>query len=293
MLLTELLPSLKTSLYAIGYADVGNWWNYKNVNSPFTRILYIKNGNALISFDSQDFPVSAGDVIAIPPFTPVDYRCETECGHYYILFAAVLTMNIELFSLLSSHWIQPATSLTENYIKRLTQLNPGIELKIFDPKKKNYRENIFKTVEHKNMLPKHLLETDGIMRMLIAPFLGNIHHSKTAKKDYTVKRLVKVLNYIDRNIDQPILLQDMAEQISVHPNYFSDLFVKHIGERPVAYLTRKRIEKVQFLLATTNRPVKDIALTSGFQDTDYFYRVFKKKVQLTPSQYRKNIWESH
>jgi AraC-like DNA-binding protein len=45
---------------------------------------------------------------------------------------------------------------------------------------------------------------------------------------------------------------------------------------------------VQFLLVTTEKSIKEIAISCGFHDTDYFYRVFKKRVGTTPGKYRAN-----
>jgi len=293
MLLQNLLHSLKLNLYAIGYADVGAWWNYKNVTSPFTRLLYVKSGDAEISFQSKTFNLKAEDLILIPPYTLVDYSCSSFCGHYYVLFSSQLATGIELFSLNIEEWLLSSTNMTEEYIKRLLELNPELELKIVDPKKQAYKSTIFAKAEEVSGTPQDVIESDGILRMLFAPFVKTVQNSDAVINKGSFNRFIQVLDYIDKNIDKPIALKDMADEVSIHPNYFSDLFMKHIGERPISYLTKKRLEKVQILLATTNRSIKDIAISSGFHDTDYFYRIFKKKVNLTPTQYRQNLLQSY
>jgi len=293
MVLGNLLHSLKLNIYSIGYADVAAWWNYKNVSSPFTRLLYIKSGNAKISFHSKNFDVKAEDLIIIPPYTMVNYRCDSTCGHYYLLFSSQLATGIELFSLDIKEWKLPSSDMTDMYMRRLLQLNPDLKLKIVDPKKQAYKSTIIAKAEKISGTPQQIIESDGILRMLFAPFVNTVQNSDTIINKGSFNRFIQVLDYIDKNIDKTISLKDMADEVSIHPNYFSNLFLKHIGERPISYLTKKRLEKVQLLLATTNRSVKDIALSSGFHDTDYFYRVFKRKVDLTPTQYRKNFFHSH
>jgi YesN/AraC family two-component response regulator len=277
------------NLYAIGYADVGMWWNYKNVTSPFTRLLYIKSGNAEVSFQSKTFKLESEDLIVVPPYTLVDYSCDASCGHYYVLFSSQLATGIELFSLNIKKWVLSSNNMTELYMKRLLELNPDLELKIVDPKKQAYKSTIIAKAEEIPGTPQQVIESDGILRMLFAPFVDTEPNSDAVINKGSFNRFIQVLDYIDKNIDKPISLKDMADEVSIHPNYFSDLFMKHIGERPISYLTKKRLEKVQVLLATTGRSVKDIAISSGFHDTDYFYRIFKKKVNLTPTQYRKNL----
>jgi AraC-like DNA-binding protein len=287
MLLNNLITSLDIKLYALGYAEVGSWWNYKNINSPFTRLLYITSGDAVISFNSTEYQLSSGDLIVIPPFVPINYLCNDKCNHYYILFTAELAAGVELFSYFQDNFKIDAAFEKESLFRRLVTLNPNLSLKLINPKNKNYNNSIFSFGKDSPEKLSDLMECDGIMRILISPFIRNRQKLKS-RQELTLDRIMKVLHYIDNNIDKPIFLKDMSAHIAVHPNYFSDLFLKYIGERPIAYLIRKRVEMVQFLLVTTEKSIKEIAISCGFHDTDYFYRVFKKRVGTTPGKYRAN-----
>jgi AraC-like DNA-binding protein len=287
MLLNNLITSLDIKLYALGYAEVGSWWNYKNINSPFTRLLYITSGDAVISFNSTEYQLSSGDLIVIPPFIPINYLCNDTCNHYYILFTAELAAGVELFSYFQDNFKIDAAFEKESLFRRLVTLNPNLSLKLINPKNKNYNNSIFSFGKDSPEKLSDLMECDGIMRILISPFIRNRQKLKS-RQELTLDRIMKVLHYIDNNIDKPIFLKDMSAHIAVHPNYFSDLFLKYIGERPIAYLIRKRVEMVQFLLVTTEKSIKEIAISCGFHDTDYFYRVFKKRVGTTPGKYRAN-----
>lgn len=289
MLLKELLPSLKIKLYAFDRVKLGNWWNYKKINSPVTRLFYITNGKAKVSFNGETYHLEKDHLIIIPPFVPVDYYCEDQCDNYYMLFTAQLSTGIELFSLPGFKWIHIADKITKSYYKRMLELNPNMGLKIVDPADKTYNAKLFADKDNSFTSSRSILEIDGIIRIILSSFL-DINIDINPKSDQSIERLVKVLAYIDNNLDKPITLRDMANVISLHPNYFSDFFMQQMGERPIAYITDKRIKKAQFMLTTTNYLIKQIALEIGFQDIDYFYRVFKKKIGISPGKYRKQIF---
>jgi YesN/AraC family two-component response regulator len=54
----------------------------------------------------------------------------------------------------------------------------------------------------------------------------------------------------------------------------------------VQYINKKKVEKAQLLLFSTDKPVKEIAYVMGFSDHSYFIRLFRKLTGLTPQEYR-------
>lgn len=290
MLLEELLPSLKLTLYAFDYIKMGSWWNYKKINSPYTRIFYTLDGKAEVRFNGETYILEKDTLIITPPFVPVDYYCEEYCENYYLLFTGQLATDIELFSFPDFNWKQPAPEGTAAYYKRLLELNPDRGLQTVDPHDKNYNEWIYNSgMKNAAKAGRNYLETDGILRILLSSFLEESSVVDIGN-DISVKRVLKVLDYIEANIEKTISLEDMANVVSIHPNYFSDLFLSFMGERPISYLINKRIKRAQFLLATSNHLIKQIAIMAGFKDIDYFYRVFKKKTGMTPAKYRKQVF---
>nr|WP_321459188.1 response regulator [uncultured Cohaesibacter sp.] len=101
------------------------------------------------------------------------------------------------------------------------------------------------------------------------------------------ERMQNVLNYIERNINKEITLEDAASCASVSSCYFSRLFKKTMGETFVAYVKHRRIEHAKDLLESSDLPIMNIALDLSFSDINYFAKVFKKEVGLTPSEFRR------
>lgn len=96
----------------------------------------------------------------------------------------------------------------------------------------------------------------------------------------------KILNYIDRNIKKGIGLDEAAEYMNMSSCYFSKFFKKTAGENFITYVTDRKIEAAKQMLLDTDMPVINIAYELSYGETNYFSKAFKKKVGVTPTEFR-------
>ena len=96
-----------------------------------------------------------------------------------------------------------------------------------------------------------------------------------------------VLRYIKRNHTQKIVLEDVCKHFGYSRSYISHVFKKRIGQSFREYLTKLRLDDAESLLKYSNLTITEIALSVGFSDSNYFSNVFKTKVGISPSAYRK------
>ena len=68
--------------------------------------------------------------------------------------------------------------------------------------------------------------------------------------------------------------------------YFSSIFKKEMNQSAVNYITEYRVQKAREYLEASDWSVVEIARKVGYEDNQYFFRVFKKYTGLTPLQYR-------
>ncbi|RIX59645.1 response regulator [Paenibacillus nanensis] len=85
---------------------------------------------------------------------------------------------------------------------------------------------------------------------------------------------------------EDISLQTVAGQINVNPSYLSRVFKEETGENFIGYLTRIRIEKAKQLLKSKAYKVYEVASLTGYPNTAYFSKLFKKATGVTPEEYR-------
>ncbi len=93
--------------------------------------------------------------------------------------------------------------------------------------------------------------------------------------------------YIIENLDKNLSLDEISERAGFSATHFARLFKKRYGMPVTEYIISRRIAGAQMLLATTQMPIKNIAHQSGFTDQLYFSRIFRKKLHITPGDFRR------
>ena len=104
-----------------------------------------------------------------------------------------------------------------------------------------------------------------------------------------IKQLTTLYNFIDTHYLEPISLDEVANELGFNPQYFSRFFKRNTGETFGQFLTRYRLMKACYLLATDDSPISEIAEQSGFNTDKTFHRVFKRRMGITPRMYRVRI----
>ena len=84
-------------------------------------------------------------------------------------------------------------------------------------------------------------------------------------------------------------MQGIADELGISKDYMSKLFKKHEGLPIIEYILNIKIEAACNMLKYSDLQVSDIALYLHFGSLSYFSRVFKKKMGMSPQQYRKNM----
>lgn len=103
---------------------------------------------------------------------------------------------------------------------------------------------------------------------------------------YSDNELFLALNYIEKNYQKGITLEDVADYVNLSPSYLSKVFKKELDINFSTYLTKRRIERAKELLENTDMPILNIAIELSYNESNYFSKVFKKVEGMTPSQYR-------
>lgn len=92
--------------------------------------------------------------------------------------------------------------------------------------------------------------------------------------------------YISKNYQKTLTLEEVAENVQLSPQYFSKIFKERCGSSFIDYLTEVRVEKAKELIRTKERSVKEVCYEVGYKDPNYFSRVFKKYTGVSPSDYQ-------
>ena len=98
----------------------------------------------------------------------------------------------------------------------------------------------------------------------------------------------QVRQYIDKNLSDPEMNREkIASAVHISQDYLSYFFHKETGTQLTSYIAEMRIRRARQLLLSTDMTLEEIGEETGFSNSSYFHRQFKKITGLTPSAYRK------
>lgn len=110
-------------------------------------------------------------------------------------------------------------------------------------------------------------------------------------EDY-LKRIDRVIQFIDKNNFQPINLEELARISNFSKYHFSRIFTSIVGLTPIAFVNQKRLQKAVYFLLETNKTILEISSLCGFESISNFNAVFKRHFNKTPSEVRKKFREN-
>jgi len=277
---------LDFTLLNVGYAEHRADWNFKNIQSPFARIHYVCEGEASIILNDDLIKLRPGHLYLTPAYVHHSYACSSTFSLYYIH----IYENPKIRSSIFEHYTFPkeieSDQLLQILIQRLYAINPGRELTIYDPKGYDNSTELIKNMALQDTSPiARESENQAIIHLLMSRFLAEAINKIT----HVEKRLLRVLDYIDENLHQPISIEQLANLIFISKDHLIRLFKKQMNTTPVHYINQKKIEKAQLMILVDEDNIQQLSFKLGFENISYFNRLFKKITGETPLSYRRRI----
>lgn len=127
-------------------------------------------------------------------------------------------------------------------------------------------------------------ECRAILSEILLPFFRS---AEPAQRTYP-SLIREAVGYTDRHFREELSLSQTARSLGVSVNYLGTLFRETLGVSYRDYLAKLRLRYACELLASSDLPIKEIALVSGYSSVEYFFCSFRKNLGITPAAYRKN-----
>lgn len=276
------------SLLHVDYVQLNEKWNYTNVISPYFRIYYIDEGEGFVSTKQEKIKLEPGYLYIIPSFTLCHLFCNGHLGQYFLHFFEESADGISLFENNRKVIKVAACNIDIVNFKRLLDINPGRGINRSDNPTVYEKNTYYKSYQELNNTVSDPIyfEAKGIVFQLIARFL-NSQHFKGNNADPIPSKILDATRYIQLNLKENLTVNYLASRANLHQDYFSRLFFKYTGQRPLNYLHEKKIERAQYLIATTKLSFSEIAEKTGFENLPHFSKIFKKVTSFTPGEYKK------
>ena len=280
------IESMNLMLLNVGRAQHNADWNWKDVSSPFIRIYYVLEGEATIHLAEHNVRLLPRHLYFIPAYTVHSYECHGLFVHYYLhVYEGFKNeMNLqEVYELpIEVEGSEVAAQLFEHLCNRL----PEARLPHSDPNSYDTSAQTSDYVQrYRDMALWEKMELRGAMLMIMSHFIRQAKPRVWTQDE----RMKRVLEYVHSHISDNIGVEQLANVACITKPYFIRLFKHEFGFPPVQYINRKKVERAQLLLFTTDKAVKEVAFILGFSDQNYFIRLFRKLTGITPQEYRRKL----
>ncbi|WP_438492827.1 helix-turn-helix domain-containing protein [Paenibacillus sp. IHBB 3054] len=241
-------------------------WNRLNETPSFNRLYFIDGGEGKVILNGQAHYPRPGQLMIMPAGST--QTTETSPDNPYKRYFCHFDAHIGEWPLFH----------TGNKLYICDVAEPDAIREIFTEMITRFpEENLLSTMRNQAAL-LHLLalclEDGGY-----SDFMGELAHTSGQRQ------LANVLQYIEQRLTQPMEVEELAELVHLHPNYFIPYFKKYMGIPPMHYVQLKRMELAKRQLSYSTSSISDIAAQVGME-LAHFSKYFKKTTGVSPSAYR-------
>ena len=231
------------------------------------ELLYFIKGGASVYCGGEEILTQDGDLITVNPneLHRGDYR---ETGVEYLCV------------MLPPHFFEWCGE-DERYILERRVKN--------DERIKELFHEIFESFEKK--ADGYRYESLGTAYKIVSYLAQNYTAARLGRNEYEernsrLENFNNVIEYIGKPYSEQLTTPVAAQMVHISECYFCHLFRQHMGVNFTTYLNQVRVHKATALLQNTKLSITQIASETGFNDVNYFSRVFKKCIGISPRKYR-------
>ena len=245
----------------------------------YMQIYLFTEGAALVECNKIPYHVQSNDIIIVNPNELHYLESLTDELTFYTLRINIEFLFGNQLDLCQTKYLTP---LLHNQIlfQHLIQDNPPILECLTHIINEFYTQCIGYELAIKSsiyQLMTYLLRT-SIQRFLTP--------AELSIKTYNLQRFDLIFKYIEVHYTSKITTQELADLIHISPYYLCRLFKKIIGQTSTDYINHFRLNKAAECLRNSSLNITEIALQCGFDNINYFSRLFKKQYHLTPTCFR-------
>lgn len=245
-------------------------------------MLFVMKGTLYMTEDDVPFEITAGSLLVLEPNRlHVGHRpCEEETEIYWLHLAHP----------------EPVRTMDSGHIPWSTPFTKGSNLDVTPHRQVMYIPK-FTSLHTPSILPflqrmmeLHLSLSPATSLPLQGQLAGLLTELQSAMRlQYAPRSRIlcdQTISYLEQHISRPFDAKHMEETLHFHVDYLSRCLKKYTGLSPLQYLHELQISKAKSLLENTSLPISEIGVLIGIENANYFIRLFRKKLGMTPGQYR-------
>lgn len=279
---TKIIELISDDTYRVKVINAGIYmfpsrYYYASHNHKDYEINYVTKGSCIMEIDNECIQLKEGDCIIINPRANHCFMVDIKGTCRITQLEISINVNQELaknFSFLSSR---------ENYhkIRNCSKINLLLEQISRD----------FRCLNEDHTMKALLNLTLAQLYIILSNCIDNKSES-TYSKTNSNNKINKMLDYIKNNSDEDIIIEELSLRFGISSRYVRKYFSEKLGIKCSEYINMIRINKAKELLWETGYSITKISAITGFNSSQYFCKVFKKQVGISPVSYR-NMWTNN
>lgn len=255
---------------------------YSHSHRDFNELVIVIDGSAVHTVNSEEYTVKKGDVFVVGNGTvhgyknPDNFRICNVMYRHSVMFAAL-----------------PDIKASAGY-QALFVLEPSITKEQGFKSRLKLRHENYKAVKSiiDNMIKEYESCSDCRKTMLTAQFaqlaamLSRFYRFDGCESGQDIINIAKAVPYIENHFDKSISVAELARLSHYSERHFTRVFKKTYSCSPTEYIINLRINRACVLLKGSDLTISETAEKCGFDDVNYFSRLFKKRIGIPPLKYR-------
>lgn len=244
--------------------DPSYFFDCRNVSERQCVFQYTVSGEGCIDLGRQRYTLRKGQAFLIEKPGPYLYYLPKGSDHWEIIFLALNLSSISVWR-----------DLTEKY-GRIVDIQEDSSVmqywnELYELSLRNEMDNFFKCSAYAYSFMMYL--NDTLQKNMGSLIAGNV--------------VLNCANIIHSRYQEDLSLPYLASLCGVSETQLSKKFKISYKMSPIQYLIRHRIDVACSILLRSREKIEEVALKVGFKDANYFTRMFKKQLGVTPKEYRK------
>jgi AraC family transcriptional regulator of arabinose operon len=248
------------------YPKAKDHYTYRKKGLPENFLFYCVDGHGSYSLDGQDYEVGPNEFFILPQ--NVEHAYGSNADHpwsiYWIHFGGEALKELNASLAFQKHF-KPF------YIKNNSDI-----ISLFT--------KIYKTLELGYSIDNLLFANMCLSHFLTLFVYNSRHYAATSNEK--IDCVDSAILFMQEHINGNISLNDLSRQYNYSVSRFSNLFKQKTGYAPIDYFVQMKMQKACQQLDFTDRSIKEIAFSMGFDDPYYFSKRFRTVIGMSPKKYR-------
>ncbi|MBR2327530.1 MAG: helix-turn-helix transcriptional regulator [Clostridia bacterium] len=275
-----------TGIYTLHYFEYSKTYNFEGETHPFWELVYVDRGNVSVIADKQIYRLNQGEIIF---HKPNEFHAIKAMGDY----ANTVVISFETKS--------PAMVFFENKVLKLNKSQREIIFKIISEGKNTFSEPL-NIVELTEMTKREIIDFGSLqliklyMEELFIQLIRSNSVLKAREKNPQWRKqdgggdvFGIIVDYLERNTDKNVTIDDVCNQFFFSKTYIKTLFKQKTGKGMINYFNDLKIKKAKQLISLGEFTFTEIAEILSYGSVHYFSRSFKEYTGMTPTEYSKSV----